>query len=53
MELFSPLSETLRGFSAQSNVQTMIYNLIRRPAFLPGAIITSQALFFAVQAVAM
>jgi hypothetical protein len=50
---FSPLSDTLRGFPVHSNIQTVIHNLIHHPAFLPGAIIASQTLFFGVQAIAV
>lgn len=53
MGTFSPLSDTLRGFPAQTNLQTVIHNLVHHPVFLPGAIIASQALYTGVQALAM
>ncbi|GHJ89678.1 hypothetical protein NliqN6_6080 [Naganishia liquefaciens] len=47
------LSDTLRGVSSHNASQTVVHKLFLQPASLPLAIMASQALFFAVQSVAV
>jgi hypothetical protein len=46
------LSDSLRGRSTFDNSQTLLANLARNPSVLPVAVISSQTLFFGIQAVA-